>query len=261
MAGSIFDRVVDQVSQQAAERLRVPQVVNRAMPLARAITSGDGGEIVNKSLDQLFGPSFGNKSILGFDLGGLLGTGSSSGEVIGGISLKRAREIFEECAATKYARKNLWFISIRDLKAGQHAASKINLFATEVSYNVITVSGEPVRVGSGSFDTVNNSERVELRVTTMDSEAGDLKKWFKERTDRLAHSDGTFGLPIDYLMKIEILHAYMDAGISGAEVAYKDAMIMRPGDMAFDLSRREQGMQEIQMSFVQFDTFTNLAGQ
>jgi hypothetical protein len=35
-----------------------------------------------------------------------------------------------------------------------------------------------------------------------------------------------------------------------------DSFVMRPGMLDFDLSRREDALQELQMTFVQWDTFS-----
>lgn len=239
MAG-IFERIASQVAQKAINSIPVPATVQKHLPLARAIANGDIDSVLNNILSGALGSDFGTTPLLG------------------GITLREAREIFDKTSQIDYAKKNLWCLSITDLQPATENPSMINFLATDVGYAPITIAGEAVRVGSGSFDTVQNSEHIEMRVTTMDDSYGSLKRWFEERSAKLAHPDGTFGLPVDYLFKIKVVHAFIAQDAAGAVMAKVDNYVMRPAGIEYDLSRREDAMQELQMSFAQFDTFTNL---
>lgn len=129
-----------------------------------------------------------------------------------------------------------------------------NLFATSVSYAPNTMTGERVHFGSASMDKLTGTEPVELQITTMDDEVGTLKHWFDGKFAQAAHTDGTFGLPFEYCVNIAIYHAVPQAD----ERAYQFHATMRPQNIQHELARGEQGMQEIQMTFQQFDTFINL---
>jgi len=250
---SIFERATNAATQVGLQKIqsRIPASTRRHLPLARSLlargVSGLSDALLNRAFERL--------GINGTLLPGQAVDGPS--ELIGGLTLAKVRELHETQSQTEWSKKNLWMLRIRNLQGG--SPLDINMFAIDVSYNSYTVQGEAVLVGSGSFDNATNSERVELRVTTMDNAYGEVKRWFKERHDMMCHADGTFGLPVEYLFRVDILHAYCDESVENAQNGFVDTFIMRPGAMDFDLSRREDAMQEIQMTFVQWDTFAALA--
>lgn len=235
---SIFDRVANQVASGALAKVRIPDKVMKHLPLARALMRGDVNAVLNAGVDAVTGRVFDRSALLG------------------GISMQEARAIFDQCVATDYAKKNLWHINISNL-AGSNPYN-FNLFATDVGYAPYTVSGDAVYIGSGSFDNITGTERVEMRVTTLDDANGSMKAWFQERMAQLAKVDGTFGLPIDYLFRVDVMHAFIGEQADGAGGAFVDTFLMRPGNIEYDLSRRDDNLQELQMSFVQFDTFAAL---
>lgn len=126
-----------------------------------------------------------------------------------------------------------------------------NLFATSVSYAPSTMVGEKVQFGSAISDRLTGTEAVELQLTTMDDEVGTLKRWFEGKFDQAAHTDGTFGVPGDYLVDIAIYHAVAKKD----DRAYRFHAKMRPQNIQHELSRSEQAMQELTITFSQFDSF------
>ncbi|MGS0741353.1 hypothetical protein ACVBEF_05915 [Glaciimonas sp. GG7] len=184
--------------------------------------------------------------------------------LLGGITPAEAKAIFDACSATRYAKKNLFLIEVTDLMpstmdslvskltAGD-GASMFNLFVTEVNYSPWTITGDKVRVGSGTIDSVNSLESVEMRITTLDDAVGTLKKWFESKAVAAARPDGTVGVPREYLVKIRVLHAFItDFSNRGG---FESMLYMRPASIEYDLSRRDDNVQEIQMTFSQFDSF------
>ncbi len=117
------------------------------------------------------------------------------------------------------------------------------------------ITGEAIRIGSAFYDKVDGTERIEMRVTTYDDADGTIKRWFEDLRYKVAHPDGTFGLPIEYLVRFTITHASIMEGVGSA---YTNTYVMRPGSIETDLSRRDHAMAEIPMTFVQFDPFTSL---
>ena len=249
MAESIYDRASAGATSKAAESIRrkIPSKVKDNLPLARKLAQGDA----NPLLDAVF-ERFGINGTRGGG-GGLVGPS----KLLGGLTLSKVREMYDRAAGTDWAKKNLWFIRVTNIKGDMYGLD-VNLFATDLSYSPITITGEAVHIGSGSFDTVSNSERVELRVTTLDDTMGSVKAWFYDRHDAMCHRDGTFGLPVDYLFKVEVMQAFIDPSIPGADQAHVDSWIMRPGSIEIELSRRDDALSEVSMTFVQFDTFTGL---
>lgn len=250
---SIFERATNAATQTALQRLqsKIPKSAQKHLPLARKLLTGGISGFSDALLNQAF-------ERLG--LNGTLLPGEAvdkPSKLIGGLTLAKLRELHDTHRGEAWAKKNLWMLRIRNLNGG--TSLDINLFAVDVSYSAYAVQGDAVMIGSGSFDNVTNSERTEMRVTTMDNEYGEVKRWFKERHDVMCRADGTFGLPIEYLFRVDVLHAFSDESVEDAETGMKETFIMRPGTMDIDLSRREDAMQEIQMTFVQWDTFAALA--
>ena len=251
---SIFERATNAATQMAIQRAtsRIPAGARKHLPLARKLLTGGVSGLIDAGLNQAF-------ERLG--LNGTLLPGqadlSQPSELLGGITLAQARQVLEEHSAQVFAKKNLWLLRVRNLKGG--ASLDINMFATDVAYSRFSAQGDAVLIGSGSFDNVTNADRVEMRVTTMDNTYGEVKRWFEERFRKMCRADGTYGLPIDYLFRVDVTHAHVSESVEGAENAVIDTFIMRPGTLETDFSRREDALQELQMTFVQWDTFSALA--
>lgn len=237
----VFERLAYQIGQKYLPKTAIPSAINKYVPAIRDVLQGDFSGAANSLLDQVLGPSLG-ASLEGTAL-----------RLAGGITLTEARRIFEQSANTVYAKKNLWHIGVTNLGGG--AAPDINLFATDVSYTAHTITGEAVRIGSSTFDTVTGTERVEMQVTTFDDAQGNVKRWFESLRNKIARPDGTFGLPIEYLIRITVTHAYIADGMGDA---YVNTYVMRPASIPIELGRREDGLQELAMTFAQFDPFTSL---
>lgn len=199
---------------------------------------------------------------LGDFVGGLLGLSEATEGIaqplLGGLTLANARDTYTQLRDAQLARKNLWFIRVTDHNPpslphldGAPAASYFNLFATDVSYPRSTLTGEKVAIGSAMMDRIAGTEAIELAVSTMDDSKGTLKHWFDAKYAQAAQADGTFGVPADYWVDIEVFHA---SPFDNAQ-AYRLNARMRTNGIQHELSRREQAMQEIQMTFSQVDTF------
>jgi hypothetical protein len=174
------------------------------------------------------------------------------------MTLAQARETYEQLRDAQLARKNLFFIRVVDYNPppieysdGALFTSLFNLFAVDVSYSPSTVTSEKIQLGAAVMDRITGVDPVELSVTTMDDSRGSLKRWFDAKVDQAAHSDGTFGLPCESWVDIECYHATPQA----REDAYKIAVRMRPQNVQHDLSRRDNALSEVTMTFTQADTF------
>jgi hypothetical protein len=105
------------------------------------------------------------------------------------------------------------------------------------------------------MDAVTACERADFRLTTLDDAYGQVKRWFNLRKDLIAKPDGSFGVPTDYLLKIRILHAAINDDVMQRYGGYEEWYIVRPVGIETELARGEDGLQELQLSFTQFDTF------
>lgn len=180
--------------------------------------------------------------------------------LLGGLTPFAARQIHQTVQSTAYARKNLFFIEILDYfpeDGGTQSASSslFNLFATSVSLGANTISGETIQIGSRQMDRVNGSERTDIRITAYDDTAGSIKTWFDYRADRVAHADGSFGVPYDYLVQVRIIHGAVSDDSKVMFGGYEEKYVCRPGTIETELSRTDDGLQEVQMTFSQFDSF------
>lgn len=169
--------------------------------------------------------------------------------LFGGITPKEAKAIYEASRAESKAKKNLWLLEV---SSGSGNAERFNLFATEVEYAPFNIAGDKRRVGAAVVDAVTGGEAVELRITTMDDAFGSLKRWYAAHSALVEHPDGTVGVPGDYQIGIRVIHGV----VSGKQrIAYEDKGLFRPVGIEYSLSRREDALQELAMTFTQLDTF------
>lgn len=173
--------------------------------------------------------------------------------LFGGISPSEAKKMYDQSRAQKFSKKNLFLIEVDSHLKGD-ISEHFNIFVTELDYAPNTITGEKRKIGSASVDSVQSAEPVELRTTTLDNQQGTIKKWFEKHCEATAHADGTVGVPAEYAIRIKIVHAFITTGSFVGE-PYRSIGLFRPANMEFNLSRREDGLQEIQLTFSQLDTF------
>jgi hypothetical protein len=185
--------------------------------------------------------------------------------LFGGITPSEAKQIYAAVAALQIAKKNLFLVEIKDANPNNTFFTTgpaalytpgnraFNLFVTDLDYAPATISGDKHRVGSASMDSVGGFEPVEMRMTAIDDVIGTIKSWMQYKCALVTNADGTVGVPMDYLVKIRVLHSFItdDSNTGG----YEDTFIMRPVSVSSSLSRREDAVQEVQLAFTQFDTF------
>lgn len=235
---------------QGAINEHVPPVVRNALNVAGGAVgdamggnwAGAGLRVLDSSvIDSLFPDNGGARSQSRY--------WSTPTPLFGGITPKEAKAIYEASRAESKAKKNLWLVEV---VSGVGGAERFNLFATEVEYAPHNIAGDKRRVGAATVDAVTGGEAVELRITTMDDAAGSLKRWFAAHAALVEHPDGTVGVPSEYKIGIRIIHGVVS---SKQRVAYEDKGLFRPVGVEYSLSRREDALQELQMTFTQLDTF------
>lgn len=193
---------------------------------------------------------------LGDPLGNLLGSQASqsnywsgSNMLYGGITPSEAKQIYQEALEAKRAKKNLFLIKVQSALAGDFS-QEFNLFCTGIEKGSREVSGGKVRAGGAQLDTLTQTEPRTVRITTMDDRNGTLKRWFEAHIAAVAAQDGTFGVPGDYSVVVTVQHAFVgDVG------GFTGSILCRAQSMEGGLSRREDALEELQMSFTQLDTF------
>lgn len=232
------------IAKSMAGKFIPPQVTRGINKGLGALADLSNGNIIG-AVDRFFPDA----------LGGLLTQANYFGTptpLFGGISPYEAKMIFDEAQSNKLCRKNLWLIELQSNLYGDDSY-RFNLFCTSLDYAPFTISGEKHKIGAAHVDTVNSGDPVELRMTTYDSEDGFIKRWFEEHCNAMVSKDGTVGVPNDYAVKITIVHGFItqDSNRGG----YENVGWFRPANIELSLSRSEQAMAELQLSFVQMDTF------
>jgi hypothetical protein len=168
----------------------------------------------------------------------------------GGITALQAKRIYKEAQYAGHVKKNLFLLKVNS--PGWDASKNFNLFATDIEYSPFIISGEKTKVGGAVLDRAEGCEPVELTITTFDDQQGTLKDWFSAHHAAIAHKDGTLGVPADYAVKIEICHGII---MEDLKPAWSDIGQFRPSNLNVSLSRREDALEELQMTFSQMHTF------
>lgn len=236
-------------------------LVNKHIPIQaqRALNVGAGalGDIMSGNFEDA-GMRLLDSGLLNKFLPGMGGVASQAmywgvpTPLFGGISPTEAKGIYDGMRGHRFSKKNLWLIEVSSELSGDKS-QQFNMFATELDYAPLTISGEKHKVGSSSVDTVQSSEPVELRLTTMDDQSGFVKRWFEAHCAAAAAPNGTVGVPSRYAVTIKIVHAFITRGSNRG--GYENIGLFRPANLEVSLSRREDGLQEVQMTFSQLDTF------
>lgn len=159
---------------------------------------------------------------------------------------------YREFIALSRVRKNHFIVQMSSNIAGD-MSKNINLFVTDLDLNPMNISGEKQRAGGAFVDTPTGAEATEIRMTTMDDSQGTIKRWFEQHGSAVVASDGTFGVPANYAITIKVLHGVVD----GDDVtnAFTNKGLYRAASYEVQLSRREQAMQEVTLTFSQIDSF------
>lgn len=178
---------------------------------------------------------------------------SKESEAFRGVSLTSVRDRMREQVAVKYAKKNLFVVSVSNSGANNTVivTPKFNLFVIGVDYSPVTISGEKKNVGTAVIDTVTGTESIDLRLTCMDDQRGSVRKWFEQLAEKVAHSDGTAGVPADYMVQFTITHGAIDHDKRG----FKFIGHFRPVSLEISASRSDEALTELSLTFTQLDTF------
>lgn len=209
--------------------------------------------------------------------------------LLGWLSPLQAAEIMKKVRGASPSQKNLFFMRLTDahpppginglqtnsdqpVGADGKPVSAVpwglfDLLALDVSYSS-SVAGEKAQIGSGVRDIVTGREAVEVQVTTIDDEVGSIKRWFEGKLNQIANLDGTFNPVSKYAFEIEIVHGIPhDHGTEPVRNSdklaqfYSRRLRVRAASIQHELSRRDQGLAELQMTFTQLDTWNQPKGK
>lgn len=176
--------------------------------------------------------------------------GGLRSEIFGGLRPSHAHQVYRAAMRTDKARKNLFLVRCWSWVGGD-VSRTLNLYALEVEHGMGEVSGSPARAGAVTVDLLERREAGTLRITTLDDPAGTLKYWFEAHIAAIAMPNGTFGVPARYAIEIQVEHAVMEASFK----AYCKRGLYRAQSCETGLSRREDGLVELTMTFTSLDPF------
>jgi len=232
--------------------------VNRHVPAhaLRAVNAGAAvaGDIMRGDWDAAgFNALRGLLPGIGGDLAAQAAYWAMPTPLFGGISPLEAKRIYDTLRGEHFAKKNLWLLEVKSALTGDLWNERFNLFATELEYSPFIIAGDKSRVGGAVMDMVQGSEPVEIRLTTLDDAIGSVKTWFAAHHAAVAARDGTIGVASSYAITFKVVHAFLtrESNFGGHE----NIGLFRPVNLDVSLSRREDGLQEVTMTFSQLDTF------
>jgi hypothetical protein len=262
MGGGELAQAVSKIGGSMARNVVINEV-NRHIPIQaqRAINVGAGavGDLMRGDINAA-GLRILDSGLLNNILPGMSGVASQAmywgrpTPLFGGIAPIEALRIFESMRGVRYSKKNLFLIEVSSRLLGDWVSEWFNMFATEVDYAPNIISGDKRRVGGAVLDLPQSAEPVEMRITTLDDQFGTIKRWYVNHHAATISQDGTVGVPNDYAIRFRIVHSFVTPE-STPFGAYEDKGWFRPSNLETNLSRRDDNLQEIQMTFSQIDTF------
>lgn len=173
--------------------------------------------------------------------------------MLGGVSIATARRIHQEVVSAKHSRKNLFILEVASLAEGD-MSQVFNLLAVDVDYEPFNLAADKQRLGGAVLDFVFGQEPCEMRLNTFDDAQGSIKHFLARHHAAAAARDGTVGVPADYGIRVKVIHGVVAGGNSVA-TAYADEGLFRVVSLGHSQSRREQALQELQVTLTQLDTF------
>lgn len=233
---NIFERLAYQGIEAITPKFGLSNNALKYTTAARNLLNGNLSGAASSLMDTIFGRS----SV--FSEGG--------NQILAGVSWAKQLQMFEEARSVQRERTNLWHIGIDPV--GKLHAPRVNLLATEVSFNTVQLGYEPVKIGSGFTQAPTGAEPTELRIVCYDV-GGEIKYWFDRLKDLAVHRDGTFGVPTDYANTITVTHGAVEE-----ERGYTSSWVLLPVSCEVNLSRSTDEFTALNLTFTQYDTFGSL---
>ena len=206
--------------------------------------------------------------------------------LLGGYSRKEVQSLTNKAIRTAYAKNNLFLVRLidpnyptrsgktmffpDDFDAADEPDRVWDLFAMGVSYNPIAITSDAVKLGMLQGDSIQQSERVEIRMTFFDNTIGTIRRYLLAKKRQMINRDGTANPPSNYFISLSIHH--LDQTIGATKVGnkligvfdeerliresyIKHEYIVRVSSLDIDLNKREDSLQELQVTFTEIDPF------
>jgi len=206
--------------------------------------------------------------------------------LLGGYSRKETKKLAQIAFKTAYAKNNLFLVRLFDKNypmrtpkgeinnylAGVPEEVRVSwdLLAMGVSFNPISITGDAVKLGLLQGDSIQQSERVEIRMTFLDNTKGTIKRYLSEKKKQMVNRDGTGNSPSSYVLELLIIHLDQTVGVTkignksigvfDLDNLTRDSYIkhcyqVRVSSLDIDLNKREDSLQELQVTFTEVDSF------
>lgn len=204
--------------------------------------------------------------------------------LLGGYSRKETQKQAQLAFKTAYAKNNLFVVRLFDKNYPYTKTITLNseaglpdsarhlwdLLAIGVSFNPIAITGDAVKLGMLQGDSLQQSERVEVRMTLLDTAQGEIKRYLSAKKKQMISRDGTANPPKDYVLEMLIIHLDQTIGrtkIGGKYIGIYDELELleksytkhryqvRVSSLDIDLNKREDSLQELQVTFTEVDSF------
>lgn len=212
--------------------------------------------------------------------------------LLGGYSRKETQKLANKALKTAYAKNNLFLVRLIDpnyptrsgktmffpdsFDASQEPDRVWDLFAMGVSFNPIAITGDAIKLGMLQGDSIQQSERVEIRMTFFDNTIGTIKRYLSAKKNQMINKDGTANPPSNYFINLMIIHLDQTVGttkIGNKTIGLfdedtlinksyiKHEYIVRVSSLDIDLNKREDSLQELQVTFTEVDPFMYFGAQ
>lgn len=229
---SIFERFGYQAAGKIAGSISASAPVVKYTKVVGNLLNGNLAGAANGLMDNFFGPS----------------SSYGGGNVaLAGTTWATLYAMYEESMGVLRERSNLWHVLVEPI--GKVSAPRVNLLATEFSYNGVQLGYEPKKIGSGFTQVPTGADPVELTMTCYDVD-GEIKTWFENLKRQHAHPDGTFGLPGDYANKFTITHGAIEEGRG-----YSNSWVLIPVSCQVSQNRAVEEFSALNLTFTQYESF------
>lgn len=229
---SIFERLGYQAAGKVAGSLSASEPVIKYTKIAGNLLNGNLGAAANGLMDTVFGASskYGGGNV-----------------ALAGTSWATLYSMFLESQDVLRERSNLFHVLVEPI--GKVSAPRVNLLATEISYNGVQLGYDTKKIGSGFTQVPTGADPVELTMTCYDVD-GEIKSWFENLKRQHAHPDGTFGLPGDYANTFTITHGAIEEGRG-----YSNSWVLLPVSCQVAQNRAVEEFSALNLTFTQYESF------
>lgn len=174
----------------------------------------------------------------------------------GGLSMWDMLDIHARTNGDDLSRKNFYILEINDRSRASPVIngekySQFNLLTTSLSFNSFDIQGESIPIGSVELDKLGSNAKTVLNLTCYDDKWGTIKQWAALKSQVMTGSDGTFLPPVYYCFEVRIVFG---TNIPDPKF-YEQIYLMRVQTMPHELTRQENGLEELNLTFSQVDTF------